>query len=72
MSTEKNFVDDLMTKAFNFKAPEMPDFSQIKEDQEIRELDFEQLEYLNAAGKLEILAAQSLRDIAENRKKKSR
>lgn len=71
MNTEKNFIDDLMNKAFNFKAPEMPFFSQIKENHEITELDFEQLEYLNAAGKMELLAAESFRDIVENKKKKS-
>lgn len=71
MSTEKDFVDDLMKEAFNFKAPEMPDFSQIEEDQTIMELDFEQLEYLNAAGKMEILAEQSLRDIVDTNKKKN-
>lgn len=69
MSTEKDFVDDLMNKVFNFKAPEMPDFSQSAEDQEIIELDFEELEYLNAAGKLEIQTAQSFRDAAENNQK---
>lgn len=70
MNNKKDFVEDLMNKAFHFPAPEMPDFSRIKEDQKIMELDLEQLEYLNAAGKLEIRTAQCFPDIAENRKKK--
>lgn len=54
MNEKENFVDDLMNKAFNLEAPEMPDFAQIKEDSEVTELDFEQLDYLNAAGAMEI------------------
>lgn len=54
MSNKENFVDDLMNKAFDLSAPEMPDFAGLDENDEVMELDFEQLEYLNAAGAMEI------------------
>lgn len=60
MYKKENFVDDLMNRAFDFPAPEMPDFKQIKQDNEIEELDFEQLDYLAAAGQTEILISRQL------------
>lgn len=54
MNEKKDFVDELMDKAFDLDAPEMPDFAQIKEEDEVMELDFEQLDYLNAAGAMEL------------------
>lgn len=54
MNEKENFVDELMNKAFDLEAPGMPDFAQIKENSEVTELDFEQLDYLNAASAMEI------------------
>ena len=55
MDKKENFTNVLMNKAFNFSAPSMPDFEQIKQDDTIEELDSEQLDYLAAAGQIEIL-----------------
>lgn len=49
-SDNKDFVDQLMNRAFNFKAPPMPNFKKMTRDTEVVELDFNQLSYLNAAG----------------------
>ena len=55
MDKKENFTNALMNKVFNFSAPSMPDFEQIKQDDTIEELDSEQLDYLAAAGQIEIL-----------------
>ena len=55
MDKNENFADTLMNKVFNFSAPAMPDFEQLKQDDAIEELDSEQLDYLAAAGQIEIL-----------------
>ena len=55
MDKKENFADTLMNKFFNFSAPAMPDFKQIKRDDAVEELDSEQLDYLAAAGQIEIL-----------------
>ena len=54
MDKKENFVDDLMTRGFDFPAPEMPDFKYGNQDDPIEELELEQLEYLTAAGQTEI------------------
>jgi hypothetical protein len=54
MNRKENFVDELMSRAFDLPAPEMPDFTCGKQDETIEELDLEQLEYLAAAGQTEI------------------
>ena len=58
MDKKENFADVLMNKVFNFSAPAMPDFEQIKQDDAVEELDSEQLDYLAAAGQIEILIYQ--------------
>ena len=58
MDKKENFADNLMNKVFNFSAPEMLDFKQIKQSDAIEELDSEQLDYLAAAGQIEILINQ--------------
>ena len=55
MDKKENFTDTLMNKVFNFSAPEMPDFKQIKQGDAVEELDSDQLDYLAAAGQFEIL-----------------
>ena len=55
MDKKENFADTLMNKVFNFSAPAMPEFQQIKQDDTVEELDSEQLDYLAAAGQIEIL-----------------
>jgi hypothetical protein len=54
MSIKETFVDKLMNRAFDFPAPEMPDFKCENQDAAVEELDFEQLDYLVAAGQTEI------------------
>ena len=54
MKEKENFVDELMSRAFDFPAPEMPDFKCGNQDDLIEELEFEQLDYLAAAGQTEI------------------
>jgi hypothetical protein len=54
MDKKEIFADTLMNKVFNFSAPAMPDFKQIKQDDTVEELDSEQLDYLAAAGQIEI------------------
>ena len=54
MDKKETFADRLMNKVFNFSAPAMPDFEQIKQDDTVEELDSEQLDYLAAAGQVEI------------------
>ena len=58
MDNKENFADTLMNKVFNFSAPAMPDFKQIKQSDAVEELDSEQLDYLAAAGQIEILMNQ--------------
>ena len=62
MKEKENFVDELMSRAFDFPAPEMPDFKCGNQDDSdsIEELDFEQLDYLAAAGQTEILISKKL------------
>ena len=60
MSRKENFVDELMNRAFDFPAPEMPDFKCGNQNDSIEELDFEQLDYLTAAGQTEILINRKL------------
>jgi hypothetical protein len=60
MDKKENFTDTLMNKVFNFPAPEMPDFKQIKQSDAVEELDSEQLDYLAAAGQIEILMNQKI------------
>ena len=60
MDKKENFADSLMNKAFNYPAPEMPDFKHITQEDTVEELDFEQLEYLAAAGQMEILISRKL------------
>ena len=55
MDKKENIADTLMNKVFNFSAPAMPDFKEIKQTDSIGELDSEQLDYLAAAGQIEIL-----------------
>ena len=54
MNKKEDFVDKLMNRAFDFPAPEMPDFKCENQDAAIEKLDFEQLDYLVAAGQTEI------------------
>ena len=54
MSIKETFVDKLMNRAFDFPAPEMPDFKCENQDAAIEKLDFEQLDYLVAACQTEI------------------
>jgi hypothetical protein len=54
MNKKEDFVDKLMNRAFDFPTPEMPDFKFGNQDDSIEELDFEQLDYLAAAGQTEI------------------
>jgi hypothetical protein len=58
MDKKEIFADTLMNKVFNFSAPAMPDFKQIKQGDAVEELDSEQLDYLAAAGQIEILMNQ--------------
>ena len=58
MDKNENFADVLMNKVFNFSAPAMPVFEQMKQDDAVEELDSEQLDYLAAAGQIEILINQ--------------
>ena len=60
MKEKENFVDELMSRAFDFPTPEMPDFKCGDQDDSdsIEELDFEQLDYLAAAGQTEILISK--------------
>ena len=60
MSIKETFVDKLMNRAFDFPAPEMPDFKCENQDTAIEKLDFEQLDYLVAAGQTEILISRKL------------
>jgi hypothetical protein len=60
MNKQENFVDHLMNRAFDFPAPEMPGFKDIKQSDGIEELDFEQLDYLAAAGQTEILISRKI------------
>ena len=60
MSQKENFVDKLMNRAFDFPTPEMPDFKCGDQDDSIEELDFEQLDYLAAAGQTEILISKKI------------
>jgi hypothetical protein len=60
MAKKENFVDELMNRAFDLPAPEMPDFKCGNQDDSIEELDFEQLDYLAAAGQTEILISKKL------------
>ena len=60
MNKKEDFVDKLMNLAFDFPAPEMPDFKFGNQDDSIKELDFEQLDYLTAAGQTEILISRKL------------
>ena len=60
MDKKENFLDKLMSRAFDFSAPEMPDFKCVNQDDSIEELDLEQLDYLAAAGQTEILISKKL------------
>ena len=60
MNKKEDFVDKLMNRAFDFPAPEMPDFKCGDQDDSIEELDFEQLDYLAAAGQTEILISKKI------------
>ena len=42
MDKKENFADSLMNKAFNYPAPEMPDFKHITQEDTVEELDLEQ------------------------------
>jgi hypothetical protein len=59
MDKKENFLDKLMSRAFDFPAPEMPDLKCVDQDDSIEELDFEQLDYLAAAGQTEILISKN-------------
>lgn len=61
---DNDFVDQLMDRVFNFKAPPMPDFKNIDKEVEVIELDFNQLSLLNAAGE----ATPGLADLMKNKK----
>jgi hypothetical protein len=58
MDKIEDFVDTLMNKVFNFPAPPLPNFKEIKPVAVVEELDLEQLDYLAAAGQIEILINQ--------------
>ena len=60
MNKKEDFVDKLMNRAFDFPAPEMPDFKCENQDTAIEKLDFEQLDYLAAAGQTEIRISNNL------------
>ena len=60
MSIKETFVDKLMNRAFDFSAPEMPDFKCGNQECSIEELDLEQLDYLAAAGQTEIRISNNL------------
>ena len=60
MNKKEDFVDKLMNRAFDLPAPDMPDFKCKNQDTAIEKLDFEQLDYLVAAGQTEILISRKL------------
>ena len=60
MNKKEDFVDKLMNLAFDFPAPEMPDFKCGNQECSIEELDLEQLDYLAAAGQTEIQISNNL------------
>ena len=60
MNKKEDFVDKLMNRAFDFPAPEMPDFKCGNQECSIEELDLEQLDYLAAAGQTEILISKKI------------
>ena len=60
MNKKEDFVDKLMNRAFDFPAPEMPDFKCGNQECSIEELDLEQLDYLAAAGQTEIQISNNL------------
>lgn len=53
---KKDFVDILMKKAFNFKAPPMPDFNELQAKEvrsdfdELIPMNDDELDFVNAAG----------------------
>lgn len=71
MNKKTDFVDELMNKAFDLEAPEIPDFAQCEENNDVMELNFEQLDYLAAAGAAEIRLKQKYTELLANRNKKN-